>query len=44
MEFFMMAVDGNRLFDACKRFLIMDLESIEKCTSWIGQKIVLKRQ
>lgn len=25
-----MAVDGNRLFDACKRFLIMDLESIEK--------------
>ena len=30
MKFEMMAVDGNRLFDACKRFLIMDLESIEK--------------
>lgn len=30
MEFSMMAVDGNRLFDACKRFLIMDLESLEK--------------
>lgn len=30
MKFEMMAVDGNRLFDACKRFLIMDLESIDK--------------
>lgn len=30
MEFSMMAVDGGRLFDVCKRFLIMDLESIEK--------------
>lgn len=30
MKFEMMAVDGDRLFDACKRFLIMDLESIEK--------------
>lgn len=30
MEFSMMAVDANRLFDACKRFLIMDLESLEK--------------
>ena len=30
MQFSMMTVDGNRLFDACKRFLIMDLESIEK--------------
>ena len=30
MEFSMMAVDGNRLFDACKGFLIMDLESLEK--------------
>lgn len=26
----MMAIDGNRLFDACKRFIIMDLESLEK--------------
>ena len=30
MKFEMMAVDGNRLFDACKRFLIMGLESIVK--------------
>ena len=30
MKFEMMAVDGDRLFDTCKRFLIMDLESIEK--------------
>lgn len=30
MKFEMMAIDGNRLFDACKRFLIMDLESLEK--------------
>lgn len=30
MKFEMMTIDGNRLFDACKRFLIMDLESIEK--------------
>lgn len=29
MKFEMMAVDGNRLFDACKRFIIMDMESIE---------------
>lgn len=30
MKFSMMAVDGDRLFDACKRFLIIDLESIVK--------------
>lgn len=30
MKFEMMAIDGNCLFDACKSFLIMDLESIEK--------------
>lgn len=30
MKFEMMAVDGNCLFDACKGFLIMDLESLEK--------------
>ena len=30
MQFSMMAVDGDRLFDACKRFIIMNLESIEK--------------
>lgn len=30
MQFSMMAVDGDRLFDACKRFLIMGLESIDK--------------
>ena len=30
MQFSMMAVDGDRLFDACNRFLIMDLESILK--------------
>ena len=30
MQFSMMAVDGDRLFDACKRFLIMDMESIVK--------------
>lgn len=30
MKFEMMAIDGNRLFDACKRFIIMDLESLEK--------------
>lgn len=30
MKFEMMAVDGDRLFDACKCFLIMDLESLEK--------------
>lgn len=30
MEFSMMTVDGNRLFDSCRRFLIMDLKSIEK--------------
>lgn len=30
MKFEMMAVDGNRLFDACKRFLVMNLESLEK--------------
>lgn len=29
MQFSMMTVDGNCLFDACKRFLIMDLESLE---------------
>ena len=29
MQFSMMAVSGNCLFDACKRFLIMDLESLE---------------
>ena len=28
MQFSMMAVDGDRLFDACKRFLIRGLESI----------------
>lgn len=26
----MMAIDANRLFDFCRRFFIMDLESIEK--------------
>lgn len=30
MKFEVMAVDGNCLFDSCRRFLIMDLESIEK--------------
>ena len=30
MQFSMMAVDGDRLFDACKNFLIIDLESIER--------------
>ena len=30
MKFEMMAIDGNCLFDACKCFLIMDLESIDK--------------
>lgn len=30
MKFEMMAVDANCLFDACRRFLIMDLESIVK--------------
>lgn len=30
MQFSMMAIDGNRLFDACKRFLVMNLESLEK--------------
>lgn len=30
MKFEMMAIDGNCLFDACKGFLIMDLESLEK--------------
>lgn len=30
MKFEMMVIDGNQLFDTCKRFLIMDLESIEK--------------
>ena len=30
MKFEMMAVDGDRLFDACKSFFLMDLESIEK--------------
>ena len=30
MKFEMMAIDGNRLFDACKRFIIMGLESLEK--------------
>lgn len=30
MKFEMMAVDANRLFDSCRRFFIMDLESIEK--------------
>lgn len=30
MKFSMMAVDRNCLFDACKRFLVMNLESLEK--------------
>lgn len=30
MKFEMMAIDGNRLFDACKRFLVMQLESVQK--------------
>ena len=30
MKFEMIAIDGNCLFDACKRFLIIDLESIAK--------------
>ena len=30
MQFSMMTVDGNRVFDACTRFIIMNLESIEK--------------
>lgn len=30
MQFSMLAVDFDRLFDACRRFLIMDLESIVK--------------
>lgn len=30
MKFEMMAVDGDRLFDACKRFLVMQLERGQK--------------
>lgn len=30
MQFSMMTADGDRLFDTCKRFLIIDLESIER--------------
>lgn len=30
MKFEMMTIDANRLFDSCRRFFIMDLESIEK--------------
>ena len=30
MKFAMMAIDRNRQLDSCKRFLIMDLESLEK--------------
>ena len=30
MEFSMMTVDGDVCFDACKCFLIMNLESLEK--------------
>lgn len=30
MKFEMMAVDGNRLFDACTRFLVMQLETVQK--------------
>lgn len=30
MQFSMMAVDGDRLFYACKRFLVMQLESAQK--------------
>lgn len=30
MQFSMMSVDGDRLVDACKNFLIIDLESIER--------------
>ena len=30
MKFEMMAIDRNRQLESCKRFLIMDLESIEK--------------
>ena len=30
MKFEMMAIDRNRQFESCKRFLKMDLESIEK--------------
>lgn len=30
MKFVMMTIDRNRQLDACKRFLIMDMESLEK--------------
>ena len=30
MKFEMMTIDGNCLFDACKRFLVMQLESVQK--------------
>ena len=30
MKFAMMTIDGNCLFDACKRFLVMQLESVQK--------------
>lgn len=30
MRFSMMSVDANRLFDACKNLIVVDLECIEK--------------
>ena len=30
MKFEMMTIDGNCLFDACKCFLVMQLESVQK--------------
>lgn len=30
MRFSMIAVNANRLFDACKSFIVMDLDCIEK--------------
>ena len=30
MEFSMMAIDRNRQLESCKRFLVMQLESVQK--------------
>lgn len=30
MKFEMMTVDGNRQFESCRRFLVMQLESVQK--------------
>ena len=38
MKFEMMAIDRNRQLESCKRFLIMDLESIEKMQGMIDEE------